>query len=91
MHSKEEISGNYKYKFKLAKHLNVQNKSKDNLLINVNNNKNENLIKYSLISQYKDLMKIIFFDLGRVYMKYRLFMSKKIKILKLWYIKATKN
>ena len=41
-----------------------KDESNDSLLININNSKNENIIKCSLLSQYKDLMKIIVFDLG---------------------------
>ena len=73
----EEISNTTSTNLDLTEYLNDRNTilidneektgndlSNNSLLININNSKNENLIKCSLLSQYKDLMKIIVFDLG---------------------------
>ena len=77
IHPMEEISNTTSTNLDLTEHLNDRNTilidneektgndlSNNSLLININNSKNENLIKCSLLSQYKDLMKIIVFDLG---------------------------
>ena len=72
IHPMEEISITTSTKFDITNSLIEQNsllieendKSKDGLLININESQNEYSIQSSLLSQNKDLIKIIVFDLG---------------------------
>ena len=77
IHPMEEISITTSTNLDISQYLNEQNtlliendkktekdESNDSLLININDSKNENLIRCSLLSQNKDETKIIVFDLG---------------------------